>query len=140
MSEIGIDNKAEILYIKLKMKEGQAFINFLKNKFKKTQLINQRFKILYEDENILFPIVNNQVLINKVTTLVDKNINFEVISREGILNEDYKDNTLKEFKEILKHIEKTLGKTALKNMHIHMAGINYTAKGERSERNLRNIS
>ena len=70
MNEMGIDNKAEILYIKLKMKEGQAFINFLKDKFKNTQFINQRFKILYENEYVLFPIFNNQVLINKVTNLV----------------------------------------------------------------------
>ncbi len=43
-----------------------------------------------------------------------------------------KENTLGEFRDVLTHIEKTLGKTALKNMHIHMAGINYSAKGERN--------
>jgi len=30
MREMGINNKAEILYIKLKLEDGQGFINFLK--------------------------------------------------------------------------------------------------------------
>lgn len=41
-------------------------------------------------------------------------------------------NTKNEFHEMLSFYEKTLGKTALKNMHIHLAGINYTDKGERN--------
>ena len=43
-----------------------------------------------------------------------------------------KENTLKEFKDTLAHVEKTLGKSALKNMHIHVSGINYSDKGERN--------
>jgi deoxyribonuclease-4 len=43
-----------------------------------------------------------------------------------------KNNTLKEFKDTLSYVEKTLGKPALSNMHIHMSGIEYTAKGERN--------
>jgi len=96
MSEMGIDNTTEVLYIKLKMKEGQAFIDFLKHKFKNTQFINQRFKILYEDEYILFPIVNNQVLIDEITSLVDKKISFEIISKEGIPNKSYKYSSLQD--------------------------------------------
>ncbi|MBI5073219.1 TIM barrel protein [Candidatus Woesearchaeota archaeon] len=41
-------------------------------------------------------------------------------------------NTKNEFHEMLSFYEKTLGKTALKNMHIHLAGINYSDKGERN--------
>jgi deoxyribonuclease-4 len=41
-------------------------------------------------------------------------------------------NTIAEFKEVLAYVEKTLGKQALKNMHIHMAGIAYSAKGEQN--------
>ena len=43
-----------------------------------------------------------------------------------------KNNTLLEFREILSEIEKGLGKRGLDNMHIHMSGIAYTAKGERN--------
>ncbi len=41
-------------------------------------------------------------------------------------------NTKSEFHDMLSFYEKTLGKSALKNMHIHMAGINYSEKGERN--------
>jgi deoxyribonuclease IV len=43
-----------------------------------------------------------------------------------------KENTLTEFNAQLELVEKMLGKEALKNMHCHMSGINYTAKGERN--------
>lgn len=39
-------------------------------------------------------------------------------------------NKFEEFCEQLKLVEKELGKEALKNMHIHYSGINYSAKGE----------
>ncbi|MEK6886370.1 MAG: TIM barrel protein [Nanoarchaeota archaeon] len=48
-----------------------------------------------------------------------------------------KENTLAEFKAQLGLVEKTLGKEALKNMHCHMAGINYGEKGEKNHLNLK---
>jgi len=41
-------------------------------------------------------------------------------------------NTANEFKHVLETIEKFHGKEGLKNMHIHLSGIAYTAKGERN--------
>lgn len=43
-----------------------------------------------------------------------------------------KQNTKPQFTSILEKVEKQLGKTALKNMHIHMSGIAYGQKGERN--------
>jgi deoxyribonuclease-4 len=43
-----------------------------------------------------------------------------------------KNNTTEEFREMLTMVEKGLGRKALDNMHIHMAGIEYSAKGERN--------
>ncbi len=96
MREMGINSKAEILYIKLKREDGQVFINFIKNIIKNGEFINLKFKILHENEYILFPITNNQVIIDKITTLIGKKINFKLISREGVYNEDYKFRTLQE--------------------------------------------
>ncbi|MEE9377853.1 MAG: class I SAM-dependent methyltransferase family protein [Candidatus Lokiarchaeia archaeon] len=93
---MGINSKAEILYIKLKREDGQVFINFIKNIIKNGEFINLKFKILHENEYILFPITNNQVIIDKITTLIGKKINFKLISREGVYNEDYKFRTLQE--------------------------------------------
>jgi deoxyribonuclease IV len=41
-------------------------------------------------------------------------------------------NTYKEFSAVLEKLEKSLGRKALENMHIHMSGIEYTEKGERN--------
>ena len=41
-------------------------------------------------------------------------------------------NTYEEFCETLESIRKALGKAALESLHIHISGIKYTAKGERS--------
>ena len=43
---------------------------------------------------------------------------------------DGKNNSHEEFKEILASVEKELGKEALKDMHIQIAGVNYSDKGE----------
>ncbi len=48
-----------------------------------------------------------------------------------------KNNTSEEFAAALRAVEKHLGKEGLQNMHIHIAGINYTDKGERNHLNLK---
>ncbi len=48
-----------------------------------------------------------------------------------------KANSYNEFHRILRKIEKKLGKEALKNVHIHITGIHYTAKGEIKHLNLK---
>lgn len=45
-------------------------------------------------------------------------------------------NSYEEFCKVLETIEKTLGKTGLNNMHIHLAGIEYSEKGEKNHLNL----
>ena len=52
-------------------------------------------------------------------------------AREG------KFNSYDEFSFVLEEIEKRFGKNALNNMHIHLAGINYSIKGERNHLNLK---
>jgi len=46
-------------------------------------------------------------------------------------------NTYDEFKSILIEVEKSLGKKALIDMHIHIAGIEYGAKGEKNHLTLK---
>ena len=47
-------------------------------------------------------------------------------------------NTYKEFRDILGKVEDRLGREMLRNMHIHLAGIAYSEKGERNHLILRN--
>lgn len=46
-------------------------------------------------------------------------------------------NTKEEFEQVLSTVERKLGKKALENMHIHLAGINYGDKGELNHLNLK---
>jgi len=46
-------------------------------------------------------------------------------------------NSYNEFCTTLEKIEKTLGRQALERLHMHVSGINYTAKGERNHLNLK---
>ena len=46
-------------------------------------------------------------------------------------------NSYKEFSEILERIEKRLGHSALENMHMHISGIKYSARGELKHLNLK---
>ncbi|MFQ6082123.1 MAG: TIM barrel protein [Candidatus Aminicenantia bacterium] len=46
-------------------------------------------------------------------------------------------NKYEEFYKIIKKIERTLGQKALKNVHIHISGIDYTEKGEKVHLNLK---
>lgn len=47
-----------------------------------------------------------------------------------------KENNLESFKNSLSMIEKEFGRIGLDNMHIHVSGIEYTAKGERNHLDL----
>jgi deoxyribonuclease-4 len=47
-----------------------------------------------------------------------------------------KANTYGEFHRILKKIEKKLGSRAIKNMHIHISGVDYNEKGEKKHLDL----
>lgn len=40
-------------------------------------------------------------------------------------------NSVPEFREVLEKVEKRLGKNAIKNMHCHVQGVEFTEKGER---------
>lgn len=91
-----INNNQGITYIKLKKKDGQQFIEFIKKNLKNTQIINNKFKTLYENDYILYPIIEDQDLLVKTKNIIDKQINFELIFKEGTPNENYKFRTLQE--------------------------------------------
>jgi len=96
MRQMGVNKEQEITYIKLKKKDGQHFINFINDNLKPTQLINHKFKTLLENDYILYPIILCQEALDKIKTNIDKQINFELISKKGIPNENYKFKTLQE--------------------------------------------
>ncbi|MFW9970099.1 MAG: class I SAM-dependent methyltransferase family protein [Candidatus Odinarchaeota archaeon] len=93
---MGIYNKKKITYIKLKKKNGQHFINFIKRNFKSTLIVNPKFNILYENDYIFYPIINNQEIFDKIKIYKDKEVNVEFVIKNGISNESYEYRTLQE--------------------------------------------
>ncbi len=65
MSQMESNNKQDITYIKLKKEDGQQFINSIKENLKNTQIVNPKFKILHENDYILYPIVEDQDILRK---------------------------------------------------------------------------
>lgn len=90
------NNKSEVHYVKLKNNDVQNFIDLIKNNLNSTPFINHKFKILHENDYVLFPIIKNQVLRDRVIKIINKQINLEFISKKGQMNEYYKYKTLQE--------------------------------------------
>lgn len=86
----------EIKYLKVKKAEGQKALNLIKTSSKKYSVINQKYKTLYVDEFIFFPLEENKDLIEKVIDTIGNKIKIEIITKLGIINENYKFNSLQD--------------------------------------------
>ena len=82
-------------YVKIKKTDGQAFINQFK---KNLQVIYKKMKVLHEDNFILFPILDENEIVD---ILKNQQFEYEIIKRKGIIRNDYK---FKSLKEALKNI------------------------------------
>jgi tRNA (guanine37-N1)-methyltransferase len=96
MSQMATKNKNKINYLKLKKKDGQELIKIIKTKFNNQEIINHKFKILHENEDILFPIYKNQEFIDYITETFINRIKFEIVFKEGIPNLNYKPRSVQE--------------------------------------------
>ncbi len=91
-----INNNTKIKFLRLEKKDGQQFIKLIKNKFKNVQLLNKHYKILNEKEYLLFPLVENQDLIDKLIIFLENNFNFKIVSKEALPTLNYKYGSLLE--------------------------------------------
>lgn len=111
------DPKKVYVTIKGNIEEIMKKVSTFKDKpFIRTELTGKRSQFGDIDE-----IIGLSSEIKGVLPCIDFSHNH---AREG------KSNTYKEFAGLLEKIEKKLGEEALKNMHIHISGIEYTDKGE----------
>ena len=90
------DSIKEIKYLKVKKAEGQTALNLIKINYKKYSVINQKYKILYYDEFIFFPLEENKDLIEKVIDSIGNKIEIEIVTKLGIINENYKFKSLQD--------------------------------------------
>jgi len=74
----------EIKYLKIKKELGQIFVKFIKEEFKSQTLIDKSNKILKENDYILFPLIEDKHLINKLTKSLENIFEYQIILKEPI--------------------------------------------------------
>ncbi|MFX1337107.1 MAG: class I SAM-dependent methyltransferase family protein [Promethearchaeota archaeon] len=83
-------------YLKIEKIKGQEFLKIMNRKFKNRSVIDKRYKILKEKENLLFPLIDNEEKINLLFRLIEDKFSFKIISKIGIYDKNYKYKNLKE--------------------------------------------
>jgi len=77
-------------FIKIKKRNGQEFIKLINKLFKKNMIIDQKSKIMYENEFILFPLIQDNDLIDNLINSIKNKFEYELIFKKGISNIKYK--------------------------------------------------
>jgi len=96
MSKKKSNNKVESSFIKVKKTDAQYIIQLLKEYFKNDSVINHKYKISYDDKYILFPLVENKDIIDKLKKTLNNTVSYEIFSREAISRLNYKYKSLQE--------------------------------------------
>ncbi|MFX0080149.1 MAG: class I SAM-dependent methyltransferase family protein [Candidatus Hodarchaeota archaeon] len=96
MSEKDLDNKSKITFIKLKKTDAQYFIQFVKNNFKFDSVIDNKYKSEHIENDIIFPLVENKKIIDKLVKTMENLISFDFVSKRGEINPNFKYKTLRE--------------------------------------------
>ncbi|MHA1885426.1 MAG: hypothetical protein ACW96S_10265, partial [Promethearchaeota archaeon] len=84
MNKQTINNDLKINFIRIKKADGQHFIQIIKDHFKIGSIIDQKYKIFHEKENIFFPLVENNLIIERLINIIDKSIMFEIIPKKTV--------------------------------------------------------
>ncbi len=86
----------EIKFLKVKKAEGQKALNLIKVNFERYSVINQKYKTLYDDEFIFFPLEEIKDFVEKVIGSIGNKIKIEIVTKFGIINENYKFKSLQD--------------------------------------------
>ncbi|GAH38772.1 unnamed protein product, partial [marine sediment metagenome] len=86
--------REQISYIKVKKKDGQNLIKFIRELNK--SILNKRFKIILENNWIFFPLTSKTELINEIARYIKNKIDFDIILRDAVKNPNYKHKTLQD--------------------------------------------
>ena len=87
----------EVIFIKLKKSSGQEFLNLINRVFKKRPVINQKIKTLYESKYVLFPLIDDDVIIDALKKSIENDMDYQFIKNKGILNPKFKPKSIIEF-------------------------------------------
>jgi len=89
-------NKELIYFLKIHKTNAQKIMKLIISKFNDVHIINHKFKIIHEQDYVFFPLTNKDVLRHKLTTMINKNIFYEIIRKKAERNPKYKAHTLME--------------------------------------------
>ena len=78
--------KEKTRYIKVKKPDAQKLLNFIKKKHNFEKIIDRGKQILSESEFVLFPLIENEKIIEQLTKREKKNFTFEIISKTGYIS------------------------------------------------------
>ncbi len=96
MNDKVLNNKVKIRFIKLEKKDAQLFIQLIKDHFRFDSIIDQKYKTEHIENDILFPLVENKKNVDKLIRMMESLIYFEVVSKKGISNPNFKYRTLED--------------------------------------------
>jgi len=90
------NKKDKIIFLKLKKIDAEYFIQIVKDQFKHESIIDQKYKIEHKNNYILFPLIDDKEIIDKLGKKIGNLIQFELIYNKGIQNPNFKYRTLED--------------------------------------------
>ncbi|MFX1345250.1 MAG: class I SAM-dependent methyltransferase family protein [Promethearchaeota archaeon] len=96
MNDKVLNSKVKITFIKLKKKDAQFFIQLIKDQFRFDSVIDQKYKTEHKENDILFPLVKNKKIVDKLVRMMENLIPFEIVFKKGISNPNFKYRTLED--------------------------------------------
>jgi len=96
MMQMGKRNKEQTQFVKIKQESAEKFLKLLKNKLPNEPFLDRRIKVKHEEDYVLFPLLIN---VKKVNTLIEgltNQINYEIVSAEGVAEVNYKYRSIDE--------------------------------------------
>jgi len=84
----------KVLFIKLKKSSGQEFLKLINRVFGKRPVINQKIKIIHESKHVLFPLIDDDMLIDTLKKSIGNDMEYQFIKNIGIINPKFKPKSI----------------------------------------------
>lgn len=128
-------------FLKVEKENAEDLLRLLRKEFKNVMVIDQKKKLLYEGEHVLFPLVESREVFRKISEKISKNLTFDFCIRKSIKNPKYAFKSLNDVlinkipPEMLKFVPKSydiIGNIAILefdlNDRLHIEEINHFKK------------
>ena len=96
MMQMGKRNKEQIQFLKIKQEFAENFLKLLKTKLQNEPFLDRRIKVKHEGAYVLFPLINDVKKVNTLIGGISNQLNFDIVSAEGVVEENYKYRSIEE--------------------------------------------